>query len=1116
MRARMHRAPVPGLVGRRAILVLALLVLIGRNGLAGEDDPVGPSADAARRASAASAAVSYPVFGFSVIGSSYRLEPWKNLLTEGGDRAVELGTNTEFIYLRHFPWNAGEWPAYLDGTDPGEAWPDMTPNTLAQRARMPLFDRFLSRPELPVIVMTTEAAGTDSACPTGDQQCQYFELTKYLMQRFNGTGKTFVLKNWEGDWLLLGSYCKPELGSQDPCLLHADVTRAKNTILSYRAQRDGVIAARQLLAGQSDVNVYFAVEVNLVQQSLGGRLRLSNLLPYIGPDVGTYSAWDSVFAVTPFDASYLTNALRFLADQNAQLAKTREIGFESTFSAFPVQPADRLGLGNRRLVVTEYSSRELQQLSAAAGRIQGVIGVARQVGILGAYFWELYDNSEDCRSGAVACGGGDWIYRPDGTRSVALDLLKQSAGWTPRVVPAPVNLHAVPAVPVLGSSGNNLLWDRVAGGLSYLLTIYPPNNGAPFSVNTVTRNWYTLGASLAAGTYRWTLQARGATDSPVVQGPDFTITCQTPIAAGPALPAGDVVWVEDQVPAGAVAAGIWTWDTAQKASGSQSHTEPSSAGMHQHYFYSAPQPLVVAAGDKVFCYVLLDSCDPPQEVMLQWLDPVGGWEHRAYWGADAIPWGAPGTVAHAPRGALPAVGQWMRLEVPAEAVGLVGASVNGMAFTLSGGHAWFDRAGVVKAPVDAAQFISQTPPPSCMWPGSTASVSVTMRNTGNTTWDSTYRLGSQNPQDNGTWGFGRVFLAPGETIAPGLSKTFTFTVTMPSAAGVYNFQWRMVHEGVQWFGALTPNTTSTNAPPAPPTGLSPSGTTFPAGTTSVSLSWNTTTFATKWAVRVQDNTDGTLRDSRNNCAGVYLCVNDITSTSYSVPVISGHSYTWWVHAGDCVAYSTPTANTFFWVAAPAPPPPPTGLSPNGVALAAGSTSVTMTWNATPGADRYAVRLQDNTDGSLRSIWSCPGPATLYLCVNDITPNSYTSTVVPGHSYSWWVHAGNVYGYSVQTNASFSVPVAPLHAPTGLYKDAATPNLIWTPPDNLTAADQVTYDLWIYGGPNCASGCFFRPGAPSWYTMGPSISTGSYTWTLKANSASRASSPAVSGPPFTMP
>ena len=40
-----------------------------------------------------------------------------------------------------------------------------------------------------------------------------------------------------------------------------------------------------------------------------------------------------------------------------------------------------------------------------------------------------------------------------------------------------------------------------------------------------------------------------------------------------------------------------------------------------------------------------------------------------------------------------AAGQWARLEVPASNVGLEGASVTGMAFTLYGGRVTFDNSG---------------------------------------------------------------------------------------------------------------------------------------------------------------------------------------------------------------------------------------------------------------------------------------------------------------------------------------------------------------------------------------------------------------------------------------
>ena len=139
--------------------------------------------------------------------------------------------------------------------------------------------------------------------------------------------------------------------------------------------------------------------------------------------------------------------------------------------------------------------------------------------------------------------------------------------------------------------------------------------------------------------------------------------------------------------------------------------------------------------------------------------------------------------------------------------------------------------------VDAA-FVSQSVPTS-MVAGQSYAVSVTMRNTGLYNWywlESTgvgYRLGSQNPQDNATWGLNRA--APGQGGAmQGAQATFSFTVTAPSTPGTYNFQWRMVCEGESpsvngWFGAYTPNVSVAVSAPASGGSLSGGGVPAPSG-----------------------------------------------------------------------------------------------------------------------------------------------------------------------------------------------------------------------------------------------------------------------------------------------
>ena len=108
---------------------------------------------------------------------------------------------------------------------------------------------------------------------------------------------------------------------------------------------------------------------------------------------------------------------------------------------------------------------------------------------------------------------------------------------------------------------------------------------------------------------------------------------------------------------------------------------------------------------------------------------------------------------------------------------------------------------------NAATFVSQSVP-STMTAGERYNVSVTMRNTGSSTWSSAhlYRLGSQSPQDNSLWGRARAYLSTA-AVAPGAQGTFSFSVLAPYSGAdeppPATFQWRMVQDGTGYFGEVT-------------------------------------------------------------------------------------------------------------------------------------------------------------------------------------------------------------------------------------------------------------------------------------------------------------------------
>jgi hypothetical protein len=89
-----------------------------------------------------------------------------------------------------------------------------------------------------------------------------------------------------------------------------------------------------------------------------------------------------------------------------------------------------------------------------------------------------------------------------------------------------------------------------------------------------------------------------------------------------------------------------------------------------------------------------------------------------------------------------------------------------------------------------------------------------------------------------------------------------------------------------------------------------------------------------------------------------------------------------VNASSIVTFMTPT--------------PPTGLS---TACSSDGTQATFSWVPTVGSDRFYLRV---------------GPPT-NLIVDGYTAASYTFPVIPGQTYTWWVHGGNAATASTDAN-----------------------------------------------------------------------------------------------------
>ncbi len=197
------------------------------------------------------------------------------------------------------------------------------------------------------------------------------------------------------------------------------------------------------------------------------------------------------------------------------------------------------------------------------------------------------------------------------------------------------------------------------------------------------------------------IDAQIAVKQQALDGAAAALTYTDPAEAqpAPAAQAFDVVWFDDEFPAGgkvfASPGHPTTYVTAQdgKVLSGKKALKRVDKGLAQDVV-EGTAALEIPAEGKLFVHVFIDPNDVPKTLMIQFFK--GGWLHRGLWGDyDAIPWGAANTTERVRIGDLPKAGEWVRLEVDAAKIGLKpGDSVTGFAFTQFGGTVYWDKAGV--------------------------------------------------------------------------------------------------------------------------------------------------------------------------------------------------------------------------------------------------------------------------------------------------------------------------------------------------------------------------------------------------------------------------------------
>lgn len=213
---------------------------------------------------------------------------------------------------------------------------------------------------------------------------------------------------------------------------------------------------------------------------------------------------------------------------------------------------------------------------------------------------------------------------------------------------------------------------------------YDPIGASPLQITRMTGGLMSLPPVLPVGT---STNVTGTVDASA--GAEAVYAAASP-QDEPLYDDDPIPFVGGSLPKGAQPVGEWAWDRTRMYGAIPTHTQSRADGPQMHYFTHATNPLKLGTDSNIIQYVYIDPADAPAELFMQFYTGKGDGEHRAYWGQDRVQTGGTGgTASLYPMGAMPATGGWVRLQIPAGKLGLVGGEINGILFGLYSGKVWW-------------------------------------------------------------------------------------------------------------------------------------------------------------------------------------------------------------------------------------------------------------------------------------------------------------------------------------------------------------------------------------------------------------------------------------------
>lgn len=323
--------------------------------------------------------------GTQSIGVRYKFTA-ESALVESAEQIAALGSDTLKIALT--PSYAKD---YLMERDAGiRSLMDLL------KAR-PDFEKVMDMPFRNIMLWVYPFSDTKSAFKTGEIgeveagkiYREIYDFTTHLLKRYSGSGKTFYLGNWEGDWHMLREIYDYNLDPAPEAI--------RGTIQWFNLREKAVADARRDTP-HDGVKVYFYVELNHVRKAMDhDRPTIVNrVLPHIRTDFVSWSSYD------------VTKPAAVLGGEEGRALVFKALDYIEAHLPKSDITGRRVFIGEYGFELASFKDADLQRKYTAS-----IMKWALEWGCPFVLYWELYCNEVEPATGGSR---GYWLIDDQGVR----------------------------------------------------------------------------------------------------------------------------------------------------------------------------------------------------------------------------------------------------------------------------------------------------------------------------------------------------------------------------------------------------------------------------------------------------------------------------------------------------------------------------------------------------------------------------------------------------------------------------------------------------------------------------------------------------------------------------